>query len=44
MRTLFEIIEPILLIFGSIAAAITLCWLLWRWTWESFTARHTRFH
>jgi len=30
MRTLFEIIEPILLIFGSIAAAITLCWLLWR--------------
>lgn len=31
MRTLFEIVEPILLIFGSIAGAIALCWLLWRW-------------
>ncbi len=30
MRMLFEIVEQIVLIFGSLFAAILLCWLLWR--------------
>lgn len=30
MSTLFEIVKPILLIFGSISVAIVLCWVLWR--------------
>jgi hypothetical protein len=30
MRTVFEIVEPILLIFGSIALSALICWLLWR--------------